>query len=164
MIPGASLLRMLASPGAATAAPAPTSHDPSSPAFAALLEKARAGEVSSGREVSIATSANLKLTPDQLQRLAVAADRAEAQGATRAVVLIDGQALRLDVTMREITGSVDLAVPGVFTNIDAFITAPEAPGASKSATPMPGEGRAWSNASLLKSLADAGEDHNHDAR
>src|SRR4051812_18153381 len=76
--------------------------------FGTLLQKAREGGLASGREVTIARGAGVSLTPEQLSQLSVAADRAEAQGATRALVMIDGKAIRLDVAMREVTGAADL--------------------------------------------------------
>lgn len=160
MIPAAAgLLRLLGSNGGAPARPAErlASTDPD---FAALLDKARAGEIHSGRHITVASPADIQLSEDQLQRLAAAADLAEAQGATRALVLIDGQALRLDITVREVTEAVDLARPGVLTNIDAVITVPaSAEGSVPAMLPPPGNGRAWSNASLLSALA--GGDRNN---
>lgn len=160
----AGLLRLLG--GAAM----PRRSEPSAPAradepdFAGMLASARAGEIHSGREVTIAMRANVTLSPEQLQRLAGAADYAEAQGATRALVLIDGQALRLDITMREVTEAVDLSRPGVLTGLDAVVSLPSAAGAADGPTmlPHPGKGRAWSNASLLKALAgDKPESQDH---
>ncbi len=103
--------------GAPAGAPAETD-------FAALLEKAGKGEVESGLSVTVDEGAGVKLTDDQLARLAVAADRAEAQGATRALVLIDGMALRLDVGMRQVTGAADLKGNTPLTGIDAVISVP----------------------------------------
>jgi hypothetical protein len=158
MMLASGLLSLLGSTSARDAQPSATPADHASPAFASLLEQARAGEIASGREITIASSADLKLTPDQLQRLALAADRAEAQGATRAIVLMDGQAFRVDITMREITGAVDINSPAVLTGIDALVTVPDMPGTSNPAAVAPtGPSRGWSNASLLKSLA--GDDH-----
>ncbi|MFM9996041.1 MAG: hypothetical protein ACKVU4_09585 [Phycisphaerales bacterium] len=101
----------------------------SGPDFAALLSSAQRGEVSTGLPVRLGRGCDVMLTGDQLSRLAVAADKAEAQGATRAVVLIDGQALRMDVGVREITGRADLLAGGgaVLTGIDAVISIPPAP-------------------------------------
>lgn len=120
--------------------------------FASLLQQARAGMISSGREVRIPPNAGVNLSADQLTRLAAAADRAEAEGATRALVLIDGMALRLDVTMREITGVADLSQAGVVTGVDAVISVP-APTTDTAPTPLPWSGAALNNPSLLKSLA-----------
>lgn len=126
--------------------------------FAALLDKARAGEIHSGRRVTVAKGANIRFSEDQLQRLAAAADLAESQGATRAVALIDGHAVRLDISMREVTESLDLASPAVLTNVDAVISIPatSAQSGTKAAiTPLPGNGMNLSNASLLSALAQS---------
>jgi hypothetical protein len=157
MIPAAGLLRTLGGSPASPPALASPVVDPQSPRFAALLEQARAGEIASRREV--VDTANLKLLPDQLQRLAIAADRAEAQGATRALILMDGRAFHVDITMREITAEVDLNNPSILTGIDALVNVPPVGGAPKAGIlPPPGEGRPWSNASLVKSLA-GDDDH-----
>lgn len=117
---GAEMLRALGarapSPADALAAPAQAGGE-----FAALLAKARAGDVHTGLEVTVARGAGVQLSPSQLERLAIAADRAHAEGASRALVLIDGMALELDVLARTITGTVDLETEGVLTGIDAVV-------------------------------------------
>ena len=121
--------------------------------FAKLLSGAKAGRLSSGREVTIAKGAGVSLSDDQLKRLAAAADIAESQGATRALVMIDGMAIRLDVSMREVTGAVDLNSQGVMTGIDSVIHVP-AEGGTQGAAPMPAPlARALDNPSLLNLLA-----------
>lgn len=91
--------------------------------FAALLDKARAGDLPSDLPVQLGKDVQAPLTPDQLQRIALAADKAESAGMASALVLIDGQALLLDVTSRTITGSVS---PDASTldNIDGIVAAP----------------------------------------
>lgn len=124
--------------------------------FADLLARARSGAVSSGLPVSIAPGAGIELTDDQLTRLSAAADRAEAAGATRALVLIDGMTLRLDVGVRSITGVADIGASGVLTGIDAVLRAPPSGAAGAAALVPPGAGRgggAAQNASLLRTLA-----------
>jgi hypothetical protein len=121
--------------------------------FATLLTQARAGEVASGLPVKNAAR-GLELSEDQLRRLALAADRAEAQGATRALVLIDGLTLKLDITMREITGSADLKSGNILTGIDAVINM-QSPGAEPpQVLPLPRNSAGLGNASLLKLLAE----------
>lgn len=94
-----------------------------SSAFSTALNAARA----SHPPVRLADGAGLALTDAQLARVAPLASKAEAEGAGRAVVLIDGQALLLDVATRTITGSAT-AQPGsdggISTGIDAVITVP----------------------------------------
>lgn len=123
-------------------------------AFAAALEKARAGDVRSGIPVRVADGLPLELTADQLERLGAAADRAEAHGASRALVLIDSMALTVDVATRTITGTVDLAGVTAVAGIDAVITAPGGASAPLPvvAPPAPGPGV---NASLNRVLSDA---------
>ncbi|MEM9166991.1 MAG: hypothetical protein AAGB48_08190 [Planctomycetota bacterium] len=97
--------------------------------FAELLGKAQAGVQPTGLPVSVREGAGVSLDQTQLDRLAVAADRAASQGASTAVIMLDGKAYELDVTAREITGTVDQTAESL-TLIDSFLFAPaEAPGA-----------------------------------
>lgn len=123
--------------------------------FAEALAKAKSGTLASGAEVKIAKGLSLKLTESQMQRLSAAADRAEAQGAGRAIVLIDGQALKLDVGSRTITGAADMSSTQVMSDADTVISV-----ASENAqAPMPligppsASAAALANPSLLKSLS-----------
>ena len=94
--------------------------------FADLLASARAGEISSGAPVTIAKGAGVELSEDQLRRLSIAVDRAEASGATRALVMIDGMALRVDVGVRQVTGRAELAPGAALSGIDGIVQAPDA--------------------------------------
>ncbi len=118
--------------------------------FSDLLSKATEGEFSTGLEVTLASGANVELSNDQLQRLAKVADSAEAQGASRVLVLMDGQALTMDVGVRQITGIADMN--SVVTGIDAVVAAP---GSGVNASqPLIGPPRgSMTNASLLDALA-----------
>ena len=123
--------------------------------FAELLNKASGGLLSSGLQVSVAKDANVDLSQDQLQRLSKAADAAEAQGANRVLVMMDGQAYKLDVGVRQITGKVDMS--GVVTGVDGVIAVPDSTGmpaapAMQSLSKMPSM-----NASLLDTLAKIGQ-------
>ena len=82
----------------------PAPPGPDGPGFADLLAKARDGNLASGLPVTIAKGAGVELNAEQLSRVGAAADRAQAAGADRAVVLIDGAAVKLDVATRNITG------------------------------------------------------------
>lgn len=94
--------------------------------FSELLGRARGDDViPSGLAVSIGRGVDAELTADQLARMSVAADRAEAQGARSAVVMLDGTAYELDVTMRRITGVVS-GDGGIRPEIDTFLFAPDA--------------------------------------
>ncbi|MCW5775123.1 MAG: hypothetical protein KIS87_01580 [Phycisphaeraceae bacterium] len=117
--------------------------------FAALLASAQSGELQTGLEVTVARGAGVQLSPSQLERLAVAADRAHAEGASRALVLIDGMALELDVLSRTITGGVDLEAEGVLTGIDAVVRVGAA-GVPRVASFVPSPGIAPSLARALE--------------
>ena len=122
--------------------------------FSDLLSKASGGEFSTGLDVTVSAGAGIELNTEQLQRLAKIADAAEAQGASRVLVLMDGQALTMDVGVRQITGTADLN--SVVTGIDAVVAAPgNASGAmSFGGTPIgPPGGSLTTNASLLNALA-----------
>lgn len=118
---GAAPLQALASAGSAAAS--------ATADFASLLRGAEAGEVSSGMRVTVHSGAGLELSDDQLTRLSVAADRAESAGMTRAIALVDGQALILEVQTRSISGRVD-PHQAMLTGIDGVIGVPGGPGAS----------------------------------
>jgi hypothetical protein len=88
--------------------------------FADLLRKAQSGELASSRPVSIAKDAGVKLTEDQLAQISLAADKAEVAGIRSALVVIEGQAITLDVANRLVTGPADLDA-GVIGGVDGFI-------------------------------------------
>jgi hypothetical protein len=92
--------------------------------FAQLLGMARGGQIDSAREVAIDPGVKLDLTPQQRAALGAAADRAEAAGLSRALVMIGGQGLMLDVASRTVTGTADLSTPGVLGEIDGVVKAP----------------------------------------
>lgn len=123
--------------------------------FDSLLTKARGGQLASGREVTVAKGAGVRLSPDQLARISIAADKAEAQGATRALVTIDGHSFKLDITARQITGAVDLTQGGVLTGIDAVLRIPsdKAAATDPRTLPLPRTGAGMGNASLLRALS-----------
>ncbi len=126
--------------------------------FAEMLESAKAGTVSSGLAVEVAPDAGVNLTNDQLARVAQAADRAEASGAHRALVEIDGQRLMLDVASRTVTGHAAEGPGGVVTGVDAVIRVPDAgQGQSESRiVPLPWKGNAASARSIQELLAGLG--------
>lgn len=140
--------------------------------FASLLDDVHAGKMNSARPLSVATGANVELSSDQMQRLAVAADAAEAAGAQRLLAMIDGQGVTIDVDSRTITGSTDALKGRVVTDVDAFIVVPDgSPAALKSlfasspeagprkiaATPGLDSVRNESLASLIETLRGADE-------
>ena len=89
--------------------------------FDELLASAKAGRLASGRDVSAAYEGE-PINTEQFQRLAIAADRAESSGAQRAVLLIDGRALMLDVATRTI--SSELNASSAMEKIDTAIYVP----------------------------------------
>jgi hypothetical protein len=89
--------------------------------FDELLASAKAGRLASGRDVSAAHEGE-PISPEQFKRLAVAADRAEASGAQRAVLLLDGRALMLDVQTR--TVSLELSASSALQKIDTVVYVP----------------------------------------
>ena len=141
----AELLRMLGS--VATPAQAQAGAKPSGLDFASLLKQA--SQSGSGIPITIGKSAGVKLTGEQLSRIGAAADLAESQGATRALVLIDGKALKLDVAVRQITGQAELASGGVLTGIDSVVSVPS-DGKAAAAVPLPRAG--FASPSLLRLL------------
>ncbi|MFI4881819.1 MAG: hypothetical protein ACIAQU_04460 [Phycisphaerales bacterium JB064] len=90
--------------------------------FAKALEAAKEGELESGRVVVSGQDLEVDLSSDQLQRLAHAADVAEAQGAKTAAVLIDGMVIRLDVESRTAVESVP-ADSALMTDVDVVLAA-----------------------------------------
>lgn len=83
-----------------------------------------AATLNGARPVTAADGVDIKLTDEQWGRLTKAADAAQAQGASRALVLLDGEAFTLDVTTRQVLGKADLASGQAATGIDAVIQAP----------------------------------------
>ena len=156
----ASLLGALGSmirPGGASAVPTAGASSPIGPDgdFANALARAESGDLTSNAPIKIAKGLDLKLSEGQLARLSGVADRAEAQGAGRAIVLIDGQALTLDVASRTITGRADINSTQIHAGTDAVITvAPENSQPSAALLGPPSAGAATlANPSLLKSLS-----------
>lgn len=123
------------------------------PGFADLLAKAQGGEITSGLPVTIAKGAGVDLNAEQLARVGAAADRAQAAGADRAVVLIDGAAVKLDVATRTVTGPADLNPGAVHGDIGAVVVAAGPAGAQAARQAADSGGK-----TLLKALAPAARD------
>ncbi len=122
---GNDLLAALAS-GVRTTAPTRADADTRAtggPGFAELLHAARSGGVSSGLAVEIEPALGLELNDEQRARLELAADRATSEGAERAVVVLDGKALVLDVQDRRVIDAKSLDELGAIPNVDAVIGA-----------------------------------------
>ena len=147
------LLRRLGGVGASQVAREAPATPVSGAGFDELLRRARVGDLSSERPISIASSVELDLSAEQLGRVAAAADRAEAAGASTVLVLMDGVALKLDVLTRTVTQKVDMADAAVITGIDAVVSAS---GGSRAA-PL-GPPSAFGNAALAGALGTGGND------
>lgn len=152
------MLRQLASGVRPVGAAATTAAGAVQPGdFSALLKQAQAGELTSSTPVTVAPDAGVKLSEDQLAQVSLAADKAEAAGIRTAVVLLEGQAVMLDVGDRTITGPAQFGDGRVLTGVDGVINL--APGSaagagSASILPLPA-GSALQNPSLLDALAGA---------
>jgi hypothetical protein len=120
------------------------------PSFQQMLEQAETGGVSSDLPIRVSRHAGVDLSPSQLNRLAGAADRAEAAGATKALVMIDGMVLQMDVGLRTITGKADTGATKVLNGVDAVVTV--APEAGELTSQAPSLGANSMNASLLRIL------------
>ncbi|MEM1329320.1 MAG: hypothetical protein AAGG07_02035 [Planctomycetota bacterium] len=89
--------------------------------FADLLSRVRSGDAGSGLPVREARGSGLDLSNDQLERMAVAADLASAEGLSRAMVLMDGAAYELDVQLRTVVGRVEVSEGSPVTGFDGVI-------------------------------------------
>ncbi len=106
----------------------PVPHGASSPAaplegrsFEELLAQAQRGEVLSGRSVTVAFESTTALNEQQLARVSAAADLAEASGAQRALMLIDGRGLVLDVASRALSGELSGGPPIIQTDTVVYV-------------------------------------------
>lgn len=138
--------------------------------FAALLKQAQTGELTTRDAVTIDPDVSVELSDEQMLKLSVATDKAEAAGVQTALVLVDGKRLVLDVRQRRITGEASVIegtgiVSGVDGVIDLAAQASETPRGIFGPLVLPGaegaSGRKSSgppvrseNASVLKLLAE----------
>jgi hypothetical protein len=98
--------------------------------FAELLQRAASGKLSSGREVRLGRDAGVELSAEQLQRVGLATDKAEASGFRRAMVMIDRQVVVVDVELREVVGAFDPSRGGTMSGLDGVVAAPDAAGSA----------------------------------
>jgi len=129
-------------------------HDPQRPIeqqdFDQLLTMVARGNVSSGRHVRCDCALDDPLTDERLERLASAADQAEAAGSDRAVMIIDGRAMVMDVPQRVIETEISARASAnndaagsatVFGEVDAAVYVPHEDDAITAALPpIPGNG------------------------
>ena len=111
--------------------------------FAKALDDASKGELDTGRVVVSGPDLGMDLSAEQLERLAHAADVAEAQGATSAAVLMDGMVIRIDVESRTALESMP-EESAVMDGVDVVLSAGPA------TLPTP------SSDALLRQLSPAG--------
>jgi hypothetical protein len=91
--------------------------------FENLLREAGSGAIDSGRAVAQGPATGAELEPRQLERLAAVADLAEASGARRALVMIDGRGLVLDVAGRRLTE--ELGGANRMASVDTAMVVPD---------------------------------------
>ena len=103
--------------GPGSAPSAPLEQQP----FDELLARAARGLIDSGRPVTADSAIAEPFTNDQLARLATAADQAEASGARRALLLMDGRGLVLDVPSRAVTMELGTGASSTVSGIDAAV-------------------------------------------
>jgi len=159
------LLRLLGSGVRPVDAPSRTSGPIEGADFGALLQRAASGDLSSGRVVRTTPATEGRLTTAQLGRLAVAADAAEAAGATRLAAAIDGSLVEIDIASREATSVRSLAEAGgatpdgVMTGVDAVVILPTEGEDQETrvgaAEPAPAAGRAHGRALALHAVNPA---------
>jgi hypothetical protein len=102
--------------GARTGGPAaPLEHQP----FDELLARAARGGIESGRPVSAAYETPEPLSPQQIERLSSAADLVEATGAQRALLLVDGRGLVLDIPSRTLSADLSADAASRVVSLDA---------------------------------------------
>lgn len=99
--------------------------------FESLLKLASAGAMRSERAVGVAFDAQPPLEPAQLERLGAAADVAQASGAKRAAMIIDGRTLILDVENRTLLGELGSNAASMVVPLDAAIFVAPADDAGK---------------------------------
>lgn len=86
--------------------------------FAQLLGAASSGQIHSGRQIELACEPSPPLSASQMERLASAADVAEAAGARTAMMMIDGRGFVMDVQNRTITAEMSSSALARMAQVD----------------------------------------------
>lgn len=120
--------------------------------FDELLRAAQAGELSSGRGLTIAPGSGVELSADQLGRLGGAVDAAEAAGAQRLLAIVDGQAVSVDVATRTVLSGGEALRGAVVTDVDAVVVLPQGQGQEQGAGPGQAQSQALAPARALAGL------------
>ncbi len=95
-----------------------------SQSFDQLLAQAKKGSVHSGRQLEVACECQPPLEPSQLERMADAADQAQAAGAKRALLMVDGRGFVLDVASRSIVAEATADQAKSIQKTDAVVFVP----------------------------------------
>ena len=104
--------------------------------FDELLALVSDGRVRSDRVVTLEFEVDLEITDEQMSRLASAADVAEESGARRALMLIDGRGLVLEVSDRRLVSELTDDQDSQLAQLDAAVYVAEGSGELK----LPGNG------------------------
>lgn len=106
--------------------------------FDELLKRAEAGEASGvAKPVGVDPASGVSLSSAELDAVSKAADRAEAQGVDRAVVLVGGQAVVLDVESRMVVGRVNTGADDALLGVEAVFSAAVDEAEELAASPAP---------------------------
>lgn len=126
--------------------------------FEDLLAQALNGTVRSERDVRCACELQPPLDSSQLARLSAAADRAEAMGATRALMMIDGRGLEVDIAARAVMSELRAGDAGQLLHIDAAMVVGDEASATTNAQRrgLPFAGINSLSAAWLSLAADSG--------
>ncbi|MHC4219388.1 MAG: hypothetical protein ACYSU7_13160 [Planctomycetota bacterium] len=89
--------------------------------FDELLAQAQQGRIESGRTVMTQYAAAEPFTGEELTRLSAAADLAEASGAKRALLLMNGRGLVLDVATRSLSGELAADTSSRMVGLDTAV-------------------------------------------
>ena len=89
--------------------------------FDQLLTLVASGDVRSDRPIELAFSPGDELSEEQMNRLAAAEDLAQTRGARRALMLIDGRGLVMDVAGRKLEAELASAEGGMIQGIDTAV-------------------------------------------
>lgn len=152
------LLRRLGS-GVQSVGAAPASaatSRPESASFGELLRQAREGGAEASRPLKIGREVSDRFSDETLATLALAADAAEASGASRLAAIVEGKTVTIDVVAREIVATGDSAPGALITDADAFVVIPDERGAGTREDRAPSLGFPSSmptNATLADTLA-----------
>lgn len=153
------LLRRLASgvqPHGGSQGARATSMPAESASFGELLRQARESGVDASRPLKIGRDVTAPFSDETLNTLALAADAAEAAGASRLAAVVEGKTVTIDVVAREIVATGESTPGEVITDADAFLVIPDKSGGGSRedrANPLGFPSSMPSNQTLAESLA-----------